>query len=76
MSKLPKVIEVNDYHEFKMAQYHINLVDPTVKVKEVGFAGEYMGIIYRGRLTDPENAKLVTEIKAQVKEYEEYETVS
>jgi hypothetical protein len=69
MKPLPIRIEAYDYHEFTDIQKHINLVDPTVKVREAGFNGKYVGIIYRGKLSDPVNAKLNRIIKAEQKEF-------
>ena len=69
MSKvnLPQRIAVDDYHEFDSIQDL--LCDTGIKVKEVGFiAPEYIGILYVGRLRDPDNRNLVAEIKRQEQE--------
>lgn len=56
---LPRLERFYDYHEIEEVEEHIHFVDTSVKVKECGFDGDYIAIIYRGRLTDPKNTKLV-----------------
>ena len=48
----PKLVEVDDYHEFDEIADHINLImDKKVKCIELGFninSGQYFGLIYQG----------------------------
>jgi len=68
--KLPQRVSVSDYHEFDSLQDYLS--NTGIKVKEVGFiAPEYIGIIYVGRLKDPANAKLISQIKKAEREDDE-----
>lgn len=65
---LPTSIQVDDYHEFAGIGDNLEQIIPGVKVKEVGFVdGQYVGVVYKGKLTDPDVAKLVKQIKADTK---------
>lgn len=67
---LPQSIEVSDYHEFDSINDLFKQIGLKVKVKEIGFYdGYYTGIVYTGRLTDPENAKLVKQLKEEDQDY-------
>lgn len=61
--KLPQRVTVSDYHEFGSLE---DCLDKTgIKVKEIGHCcGGYTGILYVGRLRDPDNKKLIDAIKA------------
>lgn len=51
--KLPKLVECADYHEFSYLQNTLRqFVEPkkSVKVKELGFNGMYVGIVYLDKL--------------------------
>ena len=60
---LPFLIRVEDYHEFPSVENAMKLVDPSIKVRELGekkLSGElksklfrlnsYIGIVYNGRM--------------------------
>ncbi len=64
MNTIPCVMEVYDYHEFKEAQDHFNIINKEIKVKEIDFDGfTYFGIIYTGNLKSPENRKVINKTK-------------
>jgi hypothetical protein len=60
---LPIRIDVSDFHEFDEYRNHFRKLNPIIKVKEIG--GHYSGIAYIRELTDPENARIVTEINEE-----------
>jgi hypothetical protein len=61
--KLPSRVTVRDYHEFDSISETFKQIGLKVKVKEIGFAyGDYIGIVYTGRLADPKNAVMVKSI--------------
>jgi hypothetical protein len=44
---LPVMIDVDDYHEFRMIQHYYNMIGLDVEVTEVGFEnGNYVGIVH------------------------------
>lgn len=47
---LPLIIRVSDYHELDEVRDTINKLSPSEKVKtrELGFDGQYIGILYTG----------------------------
>jgi hypothetical protein len=66
---LPIRIDVSDYHEFYELRNHFRQLNPIIKVKEIGeIGGYYSGIAYIGKLTDPENARIVTGINEEDKQ--------
>lgn len=60
-TQLPFIVEVRDYHEFHGVEYYLQLINPNIKVKEVGsdvmeaaeqkyeLGGSYYGVVYEGR---------------------------
>ena len=65
---LPKLITVDDYHEFDSAKDLFKQIGLPVKVKEIGFlGGSYIGIVYEGKLTDPKVQKLINQVRAEEK---------
>lgn len=70
ISPLPIYYRATDYHEFDDIQNTLQMLVPEIKAKEIGFDGYYLGMIYIGKLTDPDNAKMVKIIKTQTKEWE------
>jgi hypothetical protein len=64
--KLPAVVKVFDYHEFDNMPTLFKQMGLKVKVKEVAFIqGEYVGIVYTGRLADAKNRSLVNTLKRE-----------
>jgi len=65
--ELPQRIKVSDYHEFNDISDAFNLLGSTnkIRVKEIGFNGAYIGIIYIGSLDDSDNAKMIKAIKRE-----------
>ncbi|MFA7219062.1 MAG: hypothetical protein WC119_00860 [Synergistaceae bacterium] len=59
--KLPKLLEASDYHEFVAIDTALN--GTGIRCKEIGFNGKYLGIIYTGTFQDPENRKMIDEIR-------------
>ena len=60
----PKLITVDDYHEFDIIQKYINLVNKDAKVKEIGFKnGRYLGVIYTGYLKDKKVSEFIRKNK-------------
>ena len=48
--KLPRLIEVSDYHEFRNIEDMLKQLNKTLRCAEVGFTGShYVGVIYKGR---------------------------
>lgn len=59
--QLPFLVEVRDYHEFHGVEYYMKLINPNIKVKEVGadiieaaeqkydIGGSYYGVVYEGK---------------------------
>jgi hypothetical protein len=66
---LPQEIEVFDYHEFNYVQDALRKVISGIKVKEVGFNGKYLGMIYIGSLKNDENKKMVAKIQERSDSY-------
>jgi hypothetical protein len=54
---VPTFIEVGDYHELPFVQDHLKKLNPSLRVKEVGFNGEYVGLIYLGRAPSKDKIK-------------------
>lgn len=52
--RTPAIIRVSDYHEFDSIREVINSLKPSdrVKIKEVGFDGQYVGVLYTGNLAN------------------------
>lgn len=73
VTKLPVVVECDDYHDFGYIEGFVREMFPEVKIKEIGFAGYYLGIAYYGKLTNPDNAAVVAEIKKRTKEFDSAE---
>jgi hypothetical protein len=71
MVNIPARIGVADYHEFDTYQAVLRQLIPSVKVKEIGFAGEYVGMVYEGNIKDKLNASLLRELTKEVEEWEE-----
>lgn len=65
---VPVQVEVRDYHQFDDIKDNIKLLSKQLKVKELGCNGNYIGIIYVGRLTDPVNAEMVRSIKEELRD--------
>lgn len=61
--KLPRIVKVNDYHEFKWLENHLRQIGlKNIKVKEVGFFDHtYVGITYIKK--DKEYYKLIRKYK-------------
>ena len=52
--KLPQLIFVDDYHEFRYLEEYLNLIlnKPKIKIVEISFdqdQGQYVGIVYSGK---------------------------
>lgn len=59
--KLPAIVKVSDYHKFDSISDAFKQIGLKLKVKEIAFIeGEYIGIVYAGKLTDIKNKQLVT----------------
>lgn len=70
-ASLPTKVVVRDYHEFDQIQDAMKLLNKGIKVKELGWhEGGYAGIIYIGRMTDPDNSQLVKKMEKDIREYE------
>jgi hypothetical protein len=68
--KLPRLVEVRDYHEFRTLQDFLRFdLGLDVFVTEVGFNGDYIGLVH---LDTPSHNQLVMELTAY---YEEEENV-
>ena len=65
---LPKLVVVRDYHEFDSVKETLNdILDVRVKVKEIAFDGDYIGVVYVDKLpTKQEIDKLLKKAKLQV----------
>ena len=62
--ELPIRLEVSDYHDFEEISRCYRLLNPNIKVKEIYTDKSlYLGIAYTGKLTDPENQKMIKQIK-------------
>jgi hypothetical protein len=68
--KLPFKVEVIDYHDLQYLQTLLRQGNPKVKVREAGFNGRYLGLVYSGRLTDSKNAKILEELKEESKAFD------
>ena len=55
-----------DNNDFEVIEDALKLVFKRVRVKEVGFAGYYIGMAYEGNLKDHFNARLLQELKTKV----------
>lgn len=71
MVNIPARIGVGDYHEFDTYRAVLIQLIPGVKVKEIGYAGEYVGIVYEGNLKDKLNASLVEELHKEVNRWDD-----
>ena len=69
--ELPQIIEVDDYHEFGRIEYFLKRLNKDIKINEVGFVRDYIGIIYVGSLEDEENKVLFDKLKEEVREFDE-----
>jgi phage antirepressor YoqD-like protein len=67
---LPKEIKVDDYHEFYNLEIYFRELNKNIKIKEVAFNGDYIGIVYTGSLMHEINKKFVQQLKAKYKEVE------
>lgn len=67
---LPAKVEVEDYHRFSSLQDNLRKLNSKIKVREVGFNGSYMGIVYVGNLEDSENKLMFAEIKEESKKFD------
>lgn len=64
IKKLPRLVFVDDYHDFEYMESDFWKVGLSLKVKELGFddnGGEYVGIAYSGRM--PSKAKIAALVK-------------
>ena len=61
-ANLPAMIRVNDYHDFPFILDIIREILPKVKIKEVGFDGSYVGMVYTGSLKDKQNKTFLAKI--------------
>ena len=52
---MPRRIMVSDYHELQQSERNYKILSNNIKVKEIGFDGQYLGIVYIGSLQEPEN---------------------
>ena len=65
---LPRIVIVDDYHDFNVLQDALRWVIPGVKVREVGFVdGKHKGVIYLGAMNAAVN-NLIQQIKQEEKE--------
>ena len=66
--ELPKIIKVDDYHEFdEIAELLVKLGAEKVKVEEIGFeAPMYVGIVYQHK--DKDYYQLSEEYSSEVEE--------
>lgn len=46
---VPCIISADDYHEFGFINSVVKSLNPKLKCSEVGFYGEYLGVIYYGK---------------------------
>lgn len=52
---LPKLISVDDYHEFKYLEFLFkNIISDKVVISEVGFDGKYIGLVHTNKKSDLE----------------------
>lgn len=73
LDKLPRIVEVSDYHEFNTYQEILRSIfdDKSFKVKEVGFYdGFYVGVAYYGKQT-PAVKELIEFVQSESKKYDE-----
>lgn len=68
---LPQRIEVENYHDFATAQEYFKLLNKKIKVKEIGFDGNHVGIVYVCSLQEPENKFLFNKIKKECKTWDQ-----
>lgn len=65
-ANLPCLVTVDDYHHFRDAQEHMQLLNRQIRVYELGFAalhGKYIGIAYMGRRPDKATIKALMAAK-------------
>ena len=66
--ELPKIVEVMDYHEFDYLKLYLSQIGlKGVKVEEIGFNGNYIGIVYKKK--DEDYKKLVEKYKEEEEEF-------
>lgn len=65
---LPVRVAVDDYHEFIYFQDKLRLIIPGVKVREIGFNGDYLGVAYLGSLDAPRVKAIIAKIKQEERE--------
>ena len=71
---LPVEIVADDYHEFAYVQDHMRKMNRRITVKEVAFnweGGNYIGVAYCGRKTDPENKAFIRKLQEKYKDPED-----
>lgn len=68
--KLPFAIRVDDYHDLRNFESLLPKTDrgEKVHVEEIGFDGDYIGIVYATKNFQYEN--LLKELQAKIDEYE------
>lgn len=70
LNPLPIRLEIDDYHQFDDIRDNFCKLVTGIKVKEIGFNGNYIGIAYSGKLTDKKNADMIQKIKTESKEFD------
>jgi len=73
-TNLPCLVSFGDYHDIDEFQETLKKIIPGAKVKEIGLRwGEYVAVIYVGKLTDPATKALIEQVKRDIREEEEEE---
>lgn len=65
-ANLPAIIVVKDYHEFPYIKDIMCGILPGIKIKEIGFDGSYVGMVYAGSLKDKQNKKVLQEMRKRL----------
>ena len=67
--KLPQIVEADDYHEFKYIQDVLAVINPKIRVTEVGFGEtKYVGLIHANTRA---HKNLIKQLTAELEDNDE-----
>jgi len=66
--ELPAKVEVRDYHDFDDLEEQFRAMNPQIKVIEIGSSNCYIGMVYIGRLADPENKQFCKRLEKECRQ--------
>lgn len=73
ITHLPKLITVEDYHEFDDLNEYFKVIHPSLKVREVGFSdeGKYVGVVYISKMPSKKEINQLWEKQGLFKDTDE-----